>query len=64
MKYFVIDNFISNELCEKLTFDATKVQDGHIKVLNDRMLLPSTSISFSNLKKNSLNWKKLDDHLS
>lgn len=64
MKYFVIDNFISNELCEKLIFDATKVQNDHIKVLNDRMLLPSTSISFSNLKKNSLNWKKLDDHLS
>ena len=57
MKYKVIDNFLSEELCNNLIEDAEKFsKDDHIKVLNERLLLPSTSLFFSNLLKKSNYW--------
>ncbi len=65
MKYKVIDNFLSEELCNNLIEDAEKFsKNDHIKVLNERLLLPSTSLFFSNLLKKSNYWNALHEKLN
>lgn len=65
MNFKVIDNFIDINQCEKLIQDAEKYcYNDHINVLNDRLLLPSTSDSFINLLKKSKCWNNLHKNLN
>ena len=65
MKYKVIENFFDENFCKKLIEDAEKYSnDDHIKVLNERLLLPSTSLSYLKLLNNSQNWFELHKNLN
>jgi len=65
MKYKILDNFLNKEFCKKLIDDANNYsQNDHIPVLNKRLIIPSSSISFLNLIKKSENWYKLHNKLN
>jgi len=65
MKYKVIDNFLEKKNCERLINDAEKFsKNDHIKVLNERMLLPSTSFGYLNLLEKSSAWDELQKKLN
>ena len=65
MKYKVIDNFLDQTFCENLILEADKhCKNDHIEVLNNRLLLPSTSLAFISLIKKSKFWKDLHDKLN
>ena len=65
MIYKVIENFLDKDFCKLLIEDAEKYsKNDHIKVLNNRLLLPSTSLSFINLVNNSKYWGELQDKIN
>ena len=65
MHYKILENFLDRQFCESLIEDAnTFSKNDHISVLNNRLILPSSSISFLNLLKKSSSWKKLHDKLN
>ena len=65
MHYKILENFLDRRFCESLIEDAnTFSKNDHISVLNNRLILPSSSISFLNLLKKSSSWKKLHDKLN
>ncbi len=65
MKYKVIDNFLDENSCNQLINEAEKfAKNEHIKVLNERQLLPSTSFAFINLVKKSQAWSSLQSKLN
>ena len=65
MNYKILENFIDANLCSKLINDANIfAENDHIQVLNNRLLLPSSSLSFLNLLDKSESWKKLHDQLN
>ena len=50
MNYKILENFIDTSLCYDLIKDAdTFSGNDHIQVLNNRLLLPSSSLSFFRL---------------
>ena len=65
MHYKILENFLNKEFCESLINDAnTFSKNDHISVLNNRLILPSSSLSFLNLLKKSPSWKKLHTRLN
>tara|TARA_B100001175_G_C19506430_1_gene641120 strand:+ start:2495 stop:3328 length:834 start_codon:yes stop_codon:yes gene_type:complete len=65
MIYKVIENYLDENFCKLLIDDAEKYsKNDHIKVLNNRLLLPSTSLSFINLINNSEYWNKLHNKIN
>ena len=65
MNYKIIDNFINKNMCHTLIEEANLfAKDDHVKVLNDRLILPSTSISFLQLINKSKSWKNLHEYLN
>ena len=65
MNYKILENFIDANLCSKLINDANIfAENDHIQVLNNRLLLPSSSLSFLNLLNKSESWQKLHDQLN
>ena len=65
MNYKIIENFIDDSLCSRLINDADIFsRNDHIQVLNNRLLLPSSSLSFLNLLDKSQPWQKLHDQLN
>ena len=65
MIYKVIENFLDESFCKSLIEDAEKYsKNDHIKVLNNRLLLPSTSLSFLNLINNSKHWRQLHEKIN
>jgi len=65
MKYKILENFLDKDFCEKLIEDANHYsKNDHIPVLNNRLILPSSSISFLKLIKKSKSWNKLHKKLN
>ncbi len=65
MNYKILENFIDEKTCKNLISDAKKYsQEDHLKVQNNRLILPSSSINFSKLLDKSNEWKKLHDYLN
>ena len=65
MHYKILDNFLDKEICESLIIDANIfAKNDHITVLNNRMILPSSSLAFLNLLNKSTAWQKLHDKLN
>ena len=65
MHYKILENFLKKEFCESLINDAnTFSKNDHISVLNNRLILPSSSLSFLNLLKKSFAWQKLHTRLN
>ena len=65
MNYNILENFLEQSLCEKLIIDAKTFSfNDHVPVLNNRMILPSSSISFLNLINKSSAWQNLHDNLN
>ena len=65
MHYKILENFLNKEFCESLINDAnTFSKNDQISVLNNRLILPSSSLSFLNLLKKSPSWKKLHTRLN
>ncbi len=65
MHFKILENFLDSEFCKSLIDDAnTFSKDDHISVLNNRLLLPSSSLSFLNLLNKSTSWKKLHEKLN
>lgn len=65
MKYKILENFLDKNFCEKLIEDANNYsKNDHIPVLNNRLILPSSSIPFLKLLKKSNSWQKLHDELN
>ena len=65
MRYKIVENFIDQKTCAKLISDAKKYsQNDNLKVLNNRSILPSSSIGFLNLIEKSEVWKKLHEYLN
>ena len=60
-----MENYLDENFCKLLIDDAEKYsKNDHIKVLNNRLLLPSTSLSFINLINNSEYWNKLHNKIN
>lgn len=65
MKYKVIDNFLDKSFCDNLITEADKYsKNDHIQVLNNRLLLPSTSFAFLSLLKKSKLWENLHNKIN
>ncbi len=65
MNYKIIENFIDKKTCFDLIKDADIfAKDDHVKVLNERLILPSSSLSFLKLINNSKSWKNLHEQLN
>ena len=65
MNYKILENFIDKSLCSDLIKDAdTFSGNDHIQVLNNRLLLPSSSLSFLNLLDKSQSWRKIHNKLN
>jgi len=65
MHFNIIENFLDIKFCESLIKDAnTFSKNDHISVLNNRLLLPSSSLSFLNLLNKSPSWQKLHEKLN
>ena len=65
MIYKVIDDFLNEKLCKDLIIDANLYcRNVHTKVLNQRLLLPSTSLAFIELLKKSGHWKDLHNQIN
>ena len=66
MKYFIKDNYISEENCKKLVEDASRIlkKENFMNVLNSRLLISSTSLNFLNLIEKSINWKNLHNMIN
>ncbi len=65
MNYKILENFIDTSLCYDLIKDAdTFSGNDHIQVLNNRLLLPSSSLSFLNLLDKSQSWRKIHNKLN
>ena len=65
MHYKILENFLDKEFCESLIVDAnTFAKDDHITVLNNRLILPSSSLAFVNLLNKSTTWQKLHNKLN
>ena len=66
MNYFIIDNFLSEDICRELIKDTSKLEESnYIKTHGDkRMMLASSSFDYKNLLNNSENWKKFDEKIN
>lgn len=65
MRYKILENFIDEKTCYELISEAKKYsQNDNLKVLNNRSILPSSSINFLNLIEKSEVWKKLHEYLN
>ena len=65
MIYKIIDNFLDEKLCKNLILDANLYCNNvHTKVLNERLLLPSTSLAFLELLNRSNSWKNLHNQIN
>ena len=65
MNYKIIENFIDKKTCFDLIKDADIfAKDDHVKVLNERLILPSSSLSFLKLINHSKSWKNLHEQLN
>ena len=66
MKYFIIDNFINEEVCDNLIKDVNNyVQINKLLTVNvNRQALFSSSLEFENLIKKSETWKKLSEKIN
>ena len=62
MKYFIVDNFIDKDLCEKLigAFNANYPSLKKKEIHGGRQFLSSTDLEFNELLKNSDDWKNLE----
>jgi Rps23 Pro-64 3,4-dihydroxylase Tpa1-like proline 4-hydroxylase len=65
MNYKILENFIDKKSCLELIDDAKKYShNDHLKVQNERLILPSSSINFLNLIKKSNAWNNLHKYLN
>ena len=65
MKYKILENFIDKNFCNALIKDANLFsKNDYIKVLNNRLILPSSSLAFLKLINNSKPWKELHNQLN
>ena len=66
MKYFIIDNFVNEEVCDNLIKDVNNyVQINKLLTVNvNRQALFSSSLEFENLIKKSDTWKKLSEKIN
>ncbi len=65
MNYKILENFIDENLCLELIADAEKYSSNdHIKVQNERLILPSSSNKFLKLINMSKAWKELHEYLN
>ena len=65
MNHKILEQFLDENTCRILIDEANKYStDSHIKVQNNRLILPSSSLAFLNLIKKSDSWKKLHDKLN
>lgn len=65
MRYKILESFIDEKTCAELISDAKKYsQNDNLKVLNNRLILPSSSIGFLNLIEKSEAWNKLHEYLN
>tara|TARA_Y100000816_G_C26094818_1_gene579135 strand:- start:700 stop:1536 length:837 start_codon:yes stop_codon:yes gene_type:complete len=65
MNHKILEQFLDEETCATLIDEANKYSTGsHIKVQNNRLILPSSSLAFLSLIEKSNSWKKLHDKLN
>ena len=66
MKYFIVDNFIDKELCERLIQASEKYNNIEKKneIHGGRQFLSSTSLEFNKLLKNSKDWADLESKIN
>ena len=66
MKYYKIDEYLSENECTKLIQDAHEILQGEsfIEVQNFRKLIPSASLDYSMLINKSQNWSNLHNKIS
>lgn len=65
MNYKILEGFLDEDFCKKLIEDANNYsRNDHISVLNNRLILPSSSLAFINLLSKSSTWQKLHDKLN
>ncbi len=66
MRYFIIDNFIDNELCKKLmdAYSITNSSKNRKEIHGGREFLSSTTLEFYNLLKKSKDWKNLENKIN
>ena len=65
MNYKIHENFIDEKSCLELIADAKKYSSNdHLKVQNERLIIPSSSHAFLNLIDKSEAWKKLHKYLN
>ena len=65
MNYKILENFIDEKSCLELISDAQKYSlNDHLKVQNERLVLPSSSKAFLRLINKSNAWKKLHNYLN
>ena len=66
MRYFIKNNYISDEFCEKLVDDSISAipQKKDVSIHNSRVFFSSTDFYFNELLTKSISWKKLEDLLN
>ena len=58
MNHKILDQFLDEKTCQTLIDEAKKYsENSHIKVQNNRLILPSSGLDFLKLIEKSISWK-------
>ena len=65
MNHKILDQFLDEKTSKNLIDEAKKYsENSHIKVQNNRLILPSSGLDFLKLIEKSISWKNLHDKLN